>query len=297
MELFVTEPTLPVSFAPRPGESLRSYLIALAEANGYRNTGSFRHVIGLRNQSVSFASAQQWNLLARATGLPAPAFSEMRRRTMPSVHKTTQVSFLKSAVSWVHLDKVGHRICPQCLVEDRYGRDLWSLRYVVACPRHRTLLIDACHECGQPFGLYRWATLTGCTCGGDLAQSPTVRVDDGVVAAIATVAQIAGDGEACSGADSAALPMAFRSLTLSELLDCFHVLGTVVLAKTSRTPNRPRRDGSAIEQLLSHFELPTLTMGERLDILKAATSVMVDWPAALWRTLDKPAQGTYTNRL
>jgi len=84
MEPFVAEPKIPVSFPPRLGESVRSYVLALAEANGYREAAPFQLATGLKLRLISFASALEWEQLARATGLSTEAFSGLRRLKLPS---------------------------------------------------------------------------------------------------------------------------------------------------------------------------------------------------------------------
>ena len=289
MEPFVTEPMLPTSFPPRPWESVRSYVIRLAEANGYRDAASFQQAVGMNTRLIAFAAPPQWDLLAKATGLPVAAFSGMRRLKLPPAHDGRLVSFLGHVISPVYLNKLTHGICPQCLVEDGYGRDSWSLHYVLACPCHRVFLVDVCHECRQPLGLHHWATMTGCACGGDLTRSPTAHADDRVVAAVAALVHIAeacGAGAAADARSIRPLPEQVLSFTLNEALDCCHVLGTVALAKLSRERPPARRDGSVRTHLLNRREIHQNPFLERLEILTAAAFVLADWPTNFWRMLD-----------
>lgn len=65
------------------------------------------------------------------------------------------------------------RYCPACLTESGHWRDIWSLNFCVACPSHRTLLVDDCPACGQHLKWHR-SQVTRCGCGADLAQRETI---------------------------------------------------------------------------------------------------------------------------
>jgi hypothetical protein len=46
--------------------------------------------------------------------------------------------------------RFGMQACIQCLAEDvtPYFRRRWRLSFVIACPRHKSLVIDRCYACG-----------------------------------------------------------------------------------------------------------------------------------------------------
>lgn len=81
----------------------------------------------------------------------------------------------------------GQQACPLCLAEDShpYFRMTWRLGFVTACPRHGTLLIDRCPECGAPLQpLFlpppngRDRMIACWSCGADYRRVPMAAVSD-----------------------------------------------------------------------------------------------------------------------
>lgn len=299
MNPFVAEPLIPASFPPRPGESIRSYVNALAHANGYTNGGRFQAALGLRYGFGPLAGDEQWGILERATGVARDRLAVMRRIALSGKGDTRQLSLLGSPVNLSYIDKAVWKVCPRCLDEDGYGREIWSLSHAVACPRHRILLVHTCHECGRPLRSWRWVLPKGCVCGGDLTAAPRVRAGAGVVAAAAAMAVAAGAEPAVGcpgGLVRLAFPAPFNDLALGELLDCLHLFGTIALARTTREAAKPRRrDGTVAPLLLKRREILKADAAERAELLAAAASLAQGWPDALWRALDE-ARGRLSDR-
>lgn len=69
-------------------------------------------------------------------------------------------------------------VCPDCLREASYSRQLWSHGLATACPTHRVRLLDRCTKCSTGFAHDRPLTHF-CGCGADLslqkAHSATVQ--------------------------------------------------------------------------------------------------------------------------
>ena len=71
----------------------------------------------------------------------------------------------------------GFYFCPKCLAEDDiYLKKEWKLAWVIACPKHKNLLVLTCELCGQVFSphkvTYEQPSIYICTnCGFDLRNS------------------------------------------------------------------------------------------------------------------------------
>ncbi len=77
------------------------------------------------------------------------------------------------ALGWRGLRRAGYdAICPDCLKESMHIRLGWDHAYVVACPTHKTMLIDKCGECGQRLSDQR-EQIGACSCGHHLLASET----------------------------------------------------------------------------------------------------------------------------
>jgi hypothetical protein len=75
--------------------------------------------------------------------------------------------FNRRTYSWViphdfrinpQIMRFGMQACLQCLAEDKepYYRRVWRLAFVVACPRHKSRLIDQCPACGEAIH-FQWS--------------------------------------------------------------------------------------------------------------------------------------------
>ena len=286
---FISEPTIPISLPPLTGESAWSYSNRLADVHGYPTAASFKVALGLAANFGPHSSHGDWRVLAQVTGFPVDVFAEMRRHARPEPARRRWEGLLGNPLSPAHIDKARIKVCPRCLAEDGYGRDFWSVSYALACPRHSTLLVDTCPRCGQLLRPARLSASNGCACGASLSQAPAASADAAIVAATATMALAAGAERAVGEPEAVnrvALPEPFRQLALGELLDCLHRLGSIALAKLSCHSSLRRRSGSLLPHLLTSREVPGLELAERRAILAAGTSILQDWPAGLWRTLD-----------
>lgn len=77
------------------------------------------------------------------------------------------------ALGWRGLRRAGYdAICPHCLKDSPHVRLDWDHAYVVACPTHKTLLIDKCDSCGQRLSDKR-ERIDICACGHHLLASGT----------------------------------------------------------------------------------------------------------------------------
>ncbi len=56
------------------------------------------------------------------------------------------------------------RVCPECIAEFGYARQIWEIAFCVACPLHQGLLVDRCPACEQPIQGLRQSIFC-CQCG------------------------------------------------------------------------------------------------------------------------------------
>lgn len=78
---------------------------------------------------------------------------------------------------------VGARVCPKCLGEKRRCHRVWQLPGAIACPTHKTHLVDNCTRCGQLIS-WRRPSVDVCRCGRYLAlPNDTTTTSDVSIAA------------------------------------------------------------------------------------------------------------------
>ena len=188
--------TLPIRIAPTPGESLESWLAALAR----RLNATWGDLLTalepsttpgcLRRKNLSASlSAEEATALAAATGVPEEVLMHLtllRYRGLLTVDRSTH----GARISWA---STRSRFCPQCLLESGGRWHLaWRLPWEFACQDHSCTLADACPTCGQFQRVSPWWFTTtevpdtqrcrgrieedggSRRCDGDLRQAPTV---------------------------------------------------------------------------------------------------------------------------
>jgi DNA-binding transcriptional ArsR family regulator len=173
--------TLPLRVPVVPGESIDSWLEALARRNG----------ITVRKLVVALG----WRVPNTPGGLVASVPGEILRGI--EYQAGLPPSRLDEAVLDRYLPvgpvrRSGSRYCPSCLAE-RDGRWLlaWRLGWVFACTTHRMLLCDACPDCGQvpractgpaglnPAGACASSIARDKCCGADLREVTPHRLKPG----------------------------------------------------------------------------------------------------------------------
>ena len=77
------------------------------------------------------------------------------------------------AMGWRGMRRAGFdAVCPHCLKESVYIRLSWDHAYSVACPTHKTLLVDKCGGCGHRLSDTR-EEIDICPCGHHLPTNET----------------------------------------------------------------------------------------------------------------------------
>lgn len=153
----MTAINLPFSSAPYEDESFTGYLMRLAEENLLDSSTRLFLQAGLRFKARY--SRSEVHQLGETYGLDPSALQAMA--AFPSVRGGMRnTRFLRSAQL---------PVCPECLREHGYVRQLWHHVLVTACPVHRTALLGQCPDCEAPItpgpGGYQ-----SCRCGCVFAQ-------------------------------------------------------------------------------------------------------------------------------
>ena len=177
---------LPVSVAPRPGESIESWLEHLADANGLTTAQLLTATGGGRAGNRYLTLAPSPGTIARLAALA--------RVDEQVVYAATLAAFDGTALDLTGLDPGdrysyrqvaargwrpahGTQICPTCLTEDGVWRSAWRLLIVTTCTRHESLLVARCPSCRRPFRDQRHSHLrrvgAALVCGNPLGAGPT----------------------------------------------------------------------------------------------------------------------------
>ena len=178
-------PSLPVSVAPRRGESIESWLEHLADANGLstaqllattRKAGSTRYL----TLAPSPQAAARLAMLARITEQDVYAASLARfdgtALDLTGLDPADRHSYRHVAArGWAPAH--GTQICPACLADTGTWQSVWRLLIVTACVQHASLLVVQCPACERPFRDQRHSHLrrvgAALVCGNPLGAGPT----------------------------------------------------------------------------------------------------------------------------
>lgn len=177
---------LPVSIAPRSGESIESWLEHLADANG------------LSTAQLLVATGRGRLQTRYITLGPSPAIvarlARLARVDEKDVYASTLARFDGTALDLTGLDPNdrhsyrqvaargwtpahGTQICPACLADTSTWQSAWRLLIVTTCVRHATLLVAQCPMCERPFRDQRHSHLrrvgAALVCGNPLGAGPT----------------------------------------------------------------------------------------------------------------------------
>jgi hypothetical protein len=152
----MTQPALPFTLTPLPGESFDSWFEAYA-ARLYASTGELAAAAGLpagylrtpiRVLLTRGLPASHLTSLAAAAGLPVPALTAMFHGPgLAAVARPSAARAFRNA--WA--PAAGTRFCPACLAGNGGRFTLaWRLPWTFYCLSHDQLLASSCPDCGQP---------------------------------------------------------------------------------------------------------------------------------------------------
>ncbi len=177
---------LPVSVAPRPGESIESWLEHLADANGL-TTAQLLNVTGRRRAGTRYLTlAPSPETIARLAALARVDERDVYGATLARFDGTAldltglepgdRHSYRQVAArGWAPAH--GTQICPMCLAEHGAWQAAWRLLLVTTCTQHQSLLVARCPSCRRPFRDQRHSHLrrvgAATVCANPLGAGPT----------------------------------------------------------------------------------------------------------------------------
>ncbi|MGV8991609.1 MAG: TniQ family protein [Thiobacillus sp.] len=151
----------PIRPRPKPGEATLSYVIRVAQANGYGTLSQLWQAVLKGGQSGPLDSLlsklditqSDWDLLIG----PLPSYWKIPVRLAEGLSSN---DYNHSLIRW----------CPACLEEAPYLRVPWGLKLQSVCVRHQLQLADQCPVCGAHQRQGR-IELVHCACGARLSAT------------------------------------------------------------------------------------------------------------------------------
>ncbi|MGQ0688636.1 MAG: TniQ family protein [Limnobacter sp.] len=158
-------PCVPNVLAPQSGEGLESYLLRVADHNGLLGIRELlRPIPGYTMNKSVFAYLDQ---VAIITAQNAKDLANLRRIDQG----------YNTLIQDRHYRMLTTPVCPMCLKEHGYAKQIWQHTLCTACPEHSVRLVDSCDHCGSAIAKDRYH-LTACNCGRDLTLLNTVKVSN-----------------------------------------------------------------------------------------------------------------------
>lgn len=201
-----------IELHPYKNETLTSWIIRNAIANG-SEPRSFAIAV-FKKDSTWYRDIDRYlphEKVVQLSRLCSLSQQEIRALTLESlIQRLSHKSFEDNPYSkWQFITPIGLKgsirtngfyFCPKCLAEDNiYLKKQWKLAWVIACPKHKNLLVLTCEQCGQVFSphkvTYEKPHLYICTnCGFDLRTSLVEDVDNEALAFQENLSTIAFNG-------------------------------------------------------------------------------------------------------
>jgi transposase len=159
----IEAPRLPARVTPLPDEALASWLLRFADPFGVSPV-----TLLLGDREADLATHAEWwrkpdpllvAAVARGTGLSGNCIRSLSFADWPDDGRADALPerFSQQRYTVERPARQTRRIgvCPHCLAEDEapYIRRAWTLGWVAICPRHGTVLVRTCPECGAKLRL------------------------------------------------------------------------------------------------------------------------------------------------
>jgi hypothetical protein len=295
---------------PRPldDELFTSWLVRLAWANAeklhpfcHRRLGMVRH--SWQHDLDRWADPLAIEQVAAATGLPE---ERVFATTLASCEGVLCDSHIHAGgVHWILSVKpfyrtrkwYGQQYCAACLQEDPvpYFRRIWRLSFMVACPKHGTLLADACPHCGAPVSFHEGdyahrrfpidaCRITLCRqCGEDFRLHAAPPADPDVVRFEQGLIETMAEGWSCLVPHQTIYGIAF-----------FDGLHHLLMVLASNTGVRRIRECLLAEESQLGFPTPfsrathhfdDLRVYDRYILVRLAARLIGEWPRRFLRCL------------
>lgn len=260
---FLVRPT------PLKGESLRGFLLRIAEHNGCGKGTNFLTILTGNYSSTHRVSDQGLANIALSLALSRRQVEAMNYRPVGGGAKN-QCLFFGHTIAMSHLRSNQPAICPDCLSEVQAISGLWDLRAVCVCPRHAKWLIDRCPACGESFKWNR-TRVASCQCGFDLRNVETEPAPAEVLALTTLLHEVALNDLPTFDERSLGYPEGMRKYPLNELLALFRYTANVLLA------------GYPVDQQACKHVTKAFSKHSQATVLLA--KLLNDWPNSFWLVL------------
>lgn len=156
---------------PYNDESLFSFIIRLAKFNSYERPYVLSEIAQMHKYRavwhMVFSHKTNLQKLSDLTGI---AEANLRSLTYPDIDGKSERVLFNGQVVYRNLFKNWPaKLCPECLAQESYHRQIWDIASYTTCAEHGIPLIDRCPECNKRITWTR-EEINFCACGFDFTK-------------------------------------------------------------------------------------------------------------------------------
>lgn len=211
---------------PYPDESLRGYLIRLAQVNYtsprklYRLSSLFA---GVDPKSLLMTTGKvDLSKLCVLTNLDEQRLLNLTFFNQLGKYANEEEAILRHISSFGTCSTAFCQVCPLCLSEQPYHRKLWEIRSVTSCFIHHCRLISNCPHCHKFISPIRHV-VTHCNCKYDLRKCEVIKVPESEAQLVLTLNKKLFE----SSSPKSLLPdeisvLSFRHFLFMHVVFCFY---------------------------------------------------------------------------
>lgn len=263
------------------GESIYGFDRRFAACARFTSLDGFRQTTGLLDIGPRSVEGK-FHRLAALAGEQPTVLDHMRWIPKKSASGAAVVDLCGHDIREAYLRSDTLRFCPQCLDEDgpaeqRIHRQAWQILQVCACPRHRTLLIEECDECGGSFRQIRKTKVWACACGREMAAMSAAAAPDGAVVMSLEFMRLLGPSSGSLPDQPAGLTEPFRAMGLDDLLTVAATLG--MGATTPSSDDEPTTRTSKVYNRRAAIDYH-IGVRDAASAMDAAHRIITGWPAS-----------------
>ena len=243
---------------PFPTESLPGHILRLSEANGYSTPRKMFLAAGMNGDEISVRSFNCEKMAA----ITNRSTEELERIGMRPMQKDSWgLRLLGNTVGLDYLDIRRAKVCPACIIEDKFIEAHWQLSFMVACPVHEQPAVFFCSQCKKTLSWLRPGLLQ-CKCGAEWKPRSIATVPNPELLRLLDLIRCKVLGSTRVRHYESALECQFMPMSLQAILSMVRLLGKARLTADRSKESRP------------------------WQIVGAAATVLHDWPSNFHKLLD-----------
>lgn len=271
---------VPMQVSVYPDEGLHGYLLRVSEHNFYERlhwTTALANISSAENKSAFMLMAEQAEDIARVTGGNPDVLASMGYTGSIFKGERMVTGFGGMKLPAISIEYKTPKVCPDCLLETPYIRQVWDLSMLTVCPHHGTRLVNTCPDCDKPITWNR-ANVESCDCGGDFSFAQSMPASEPMVG----LSRIIWNALAstCEKLDVLGVyPEALETMDYMAVAKVCAYLDGVIMDDT----------------MISSAKLHGVDLYARYAVLETGAEILWDWPqnwhALIQQTIDENHDG------